>query len=120
MKDYQTETELRLAVQAGALRYGVERALDLLEDPDASEHDANHVIRMLYAILQGSPMARSGNFVTGISTRDMGGNCPLDLVHLADGQVIGIDSETAVLYSSAHDVDNHESVERPCIQHYRG
>jgi hypothetical protein len=44
---------LDLAVQVGALRYACERALALLENPDASEFDANSVEKLLFDVLNG-------------------------------------------------------------------
>jgi hypothetical protein len=43
---------LELLAQYAALRLGCERALELLEDPDASEFDADKVIRILKTILE--------------------------------------------------------------------
>lgn len=38
-------------VEYAALRVGCERALELLENPDASEFDADKVIRLLKIVL---------------------------------------------------------------------
>ena len=38
-------------IEMAALRMGCERALDLLENPDASDFDADKVIRILKTIL---------------------------------------------------------------------
>ena len=43
---------LELLAQYAALRLGCERALELLEDPDASDFDADKVIRLLKTILK--------------------------------------------------------------------
>jgi hypothetical protein len=43
---------LELLAQYAALRLGCERALELLENPDASEFDADKVIRLLKTILK--------------------------------------------------------------------
>ena len=42
---------LELLAQYAAMRTGCERALELLQDPDASEFDANKVIDFLKIIL---------------------------------------------------------------------
>jgi hypothetical protein len=42
---------LELLAQYAAMRTGCEKALELLEDPDASEFDANKVIAFLKIIL---------------------------------------------------------------------
>lgn len=39
-------------VEMAALRLGCERALELLEDPDASHFDANKLIHFLKTILE--------------------------------------------------------------------
>jgi hypothetical protein len=41
---------LELLAQYAAMRLGCERALELLEDPDASDFDADKVIRLLKTI----------------------------------------------------------------------
>jgi hypothetical protein len=43
---------LELLAQYDALRLGCERALDLLEDPDASDFDADKVIALLKMVLE--------------------------------------------------------------------
>jgi hypothetical protein len=43
---------LEILAQYAALRLGCERALELLEDPDASDFDADKVIRLLKTILE--------------------------------------------------------------------
>ena len=43
-------TDLEI-VECAALRVGCERALELLENPDASEFDADKVIRLLKIVL---------------------------------------------------------------------
>ncbi len=43
---------LELLADYAALRLGCERALELLEDPDASDFDADKVIRLLKTILE--------------------------------------------------------------------
>lgn len=43
---------LELLAQYAALRLGCERALELLENPDASEFDAEKVIRFLQIVLR--------------------------------------------------------------------
>jgi hypothetical protein len=43
---------LELLAQYAALRLGCERALKLLEDPDASDFDADKVIRLLKTVLE--------------------------------------------------------------------
>jgi hypothetical protein len=43
---------LTLLAEYGALRFGCEKALELLEDPDASAFDADKVIRILKTILE--------------------------------------------------------------------
>ena len=43
---------LELLAQYAALRLGCERALELLQDPDASDFDADKVIRLLKNILE--------------------------------------------------------------------
>jgi len=46
-----TNHKLELLAQYAAFRLGCERALELLENPDASEFDADKVIHFLRAIL---------------------------------------------------------------------
>jgi hypothetical protein len=48
-----TETELFLASQIGALRYGCEQALALLRDGDAEAKDADRVEKLLETVLRG-------------------------------------------------------------------
>jgi hypothetical protein len=43
---------LEILAQYAALRLGCERSLELLEDPDASDFDADKVIRLLKTILE--------------------------------------------------------------------
>lgn len=43
---------LELLAEYSALRLGCERALELLENPDASEFDADKVIQLLKIILR--------------------------------------------------------------------
>jgi hypothetical protein len=43
---------LELLAQYAAMRLGCERALELLEDPDASDFDADKVIRLLKTVLE--------------------------------------------------------------------
>jgi hypothetical protein len=43
---------LELLAQYAAMRLGCERALELLTDPDASDFDADKVIRLLKTILE--------------------------------------------------------------------
>jgi hypothetical protein len=43
---------LEILAQYAALRLGCERALELLENPDASDFDADKVIRLLKTILK--------------------------------------------------------------------
>jgi hypothetical protein len=43
---------LEILAQYAAMRLGCERALELLEDPDASDFDADKVIRILKTILE--------------------------------------------------------------------
>jgi hypothetical protein len=43
---------LELLADYAALRLGCERALELLENPDASDFDADKVIRLLKTILK--------------------------------------------------------------------
>jgi hypothetical protein len=43
---------LELLAQYAAMRTGCEKALELLEDPDASDFDADKVIRLLKTILE--------------------------------------------------------------------
>ena len=43
---------LELLAQYAALRLGCERALELLQDPDASDFDADKVIALLQTILK--------------------------------------------------------------------
>jgi hypothetical protein len=43
---------LEILAQYAALRLGCERALELLEDPDASDFDADKVITLLKTILK--------------------------------------------------------------------
>ena len=42
----------QILAQYAAFRLGCERALELLEDPDASDFDADKVIRILKTILE--------------------------------------------------------------------
>jgi hypothetical protein len=42
---------LELLAQYAAMRTGCEKALELLQDPDASEFDADKVIRFLQIVL---------------------------------------------------------------------
>lgn len=46
-----TNHQLELLAQYAALRMGCERALELLENPDASDFDADKVIHFLKIIL---------------------------------------------------------------------
>jgi len=46
-----TNHQLELLAQYAALRVGCERALELLENPDASEFDADKVVTYLKIIL---------------------------------------------------------------------
>jgi hypothetical protein len=43
---------LEILAQYAAMRLGCERALELLEDPDSSDFDADKVIRLLKTILE--------------------------------------------------------------------
>lgn len=43
---------LELLAEYAALRLGCERALELLTNPDASEFDANKVIKLLQTVLE--------------------------------------------------------------------
>jgi len=43
---------LELLADYAALRLGCERALELLEDPDSSDFDADKVIQLLKTILE--------------------------------------------------------------------
>jgi hypothetical protein len=43
---------LELLAQYAAMRLGCDRALELLENPDASDFDADKVIRLLKTILK--------------------------------------------------------------------
>lgn len=43
---------LELLAQYAAMRLGCERALELLEDPDASDFDADKVIALLKTVLE--------------------------------------------------------------------
>ena len=47
-----SEELLKTLVEHGALKLGCERALELLEDPDASGFDAEKVIKLLNIILK--------------------------------------------------------------------
>jgi hypothetical protein len=46
-----TNKNLEFLAQYAAMRTGCEKALELLEDPDASEFDANKVIQFLRVVL---------------------------------------------------------------------
>jgi hypothetical protein len=46
-----TNNKLEFLAQYAAFRLGCERALDLLQDPDASEFDADKVIQLLQTVL---------------------------------------------------------------------
>lgn len=46
-----TNHQLELLAQYAAFRLGCERALELLENPDASEFDADKVIKLLKTVL---------------------------------------------------------------------
>jgi hypothetical protein len=46
---------LEILAQYAAMRLGCERALELLENPDASDFDADKVIRLLKTILRQKP-----------------------------------------------------------------
>jgi hypothetical protein len=46
---------LEILAQYAAMRLGCERALELLTDPDASDFDADKVIRILKTILEQKP-----------------------------------------------------------------
>ena len=46
-----TNHQLELLAQYAAFRLGCERALELLENPDASEFDADKVIQLLKTVL---------------------------------------------------------------------
>jgi hypothetical protein len=52
MMDHQI---ISLAVDYAVARIGCERALELLEDPDSSDFDADKVIRLLKTILEQKP-----------------------------------------------------------------
>lgn len=43
---------LEILAQYAAMRLGCERALELLENPDASDFDADKVIRLLKTIVE--------------------------------------------------------------------
>jgi len=58
-------------------------------------------------------------FIQRVDGFEAGGNCPVDLVFLHDGRVVGIDGETLVLYESYEDFISYETRERPCIPLYR-
>lgn len=47
-----TNKKLEFLAQYAAFRLGCERALDLLQDPDASEFDADKVIQLLQTVLR--------------------------------------------------------------------
>lgn len=47
-----TNQMLELLAQYAAFRLGCERALELLENPDASDFDADKVIRILKTVLE--------------------------------------------------------------------
>ena len=46
-----TNKNLELLAQYAAMRTGCEKALELLEDPDASDFDADKVIQFLRVVL---------------------------------------------------------------------
>ena len=46
-----TNNQLEIIVDYAAMRLGCERALELLENPDASEFDADKVIQFLKTVL---------------------------------------------------------------------
>ena len=48
---------LTLAAKCGALQYGCLRALALLQDGDATDTDADRVVRLLEEILKGNDNA---------------------------------------------------------------
>jgi len=50
----QSEELLILAVQAGMLRHACQKALDLLQDPDADGFEANKVERLLETALEAN------------------------------------------------------------------
>lgn len=58
-------------------------------------------------------------FIQWVDGFEAGGNCPVDLVFLNDGRVVGIDGETLVLYESYEDFISYEMRERPCIPLYK-
>jgi hypothetical protein len=47
-----TDKQLELFAENAALRVGCERALELLENPDASDFDANRLIAYLKIVLE--------------------------------------------------------------------
>jgi hypothetical protein len=65
-----------------------------------------------------SPAERSPcglTFVEAISTYEPDGPVSVDLLVLADGRVLGVDTDTAVLYPSMEAFDAAESVAYPTI-----
>ena len=54
-------------------------------------------------------------FITCIEEWEQGGPVPVDLIHLRDGRIVGIDGEYIVLYKSLADFEDAETTERPTI-----
>jgi hypothetical protein len=75
---------LELLAQYAALRLGCERALELLEDPDASEFDADKVIALLQTILEVKKMEKfyMNSFTGSVDTED--GWYPEDITTLIE------------------------------------
>jgi hypothetical protein len=43
------------------------------------------------------------SFIQSLETFGMGGNCPVDIIILKSGKVIGIDDDAVMLYDSKED-----------------
>jgi hypothetical protein len=53
--------------------------------------------------------------ILSVETYDSGGCCPVDFINLKSGQILGIDSETIVLYRDIVDFEDCETVDRPFL-----
>jgi hypothetical protein len=54
-------------------------------------------------------------YVTKVETVNTGGNCMVDLIHLPDGRVVGINDECVVVYPDESDFHSGEFVDQPSI-----
>lgn len=55
-------------------------------------------------------------YIEQLSSENTGGGCWVDFVHLANGQVIGVNDECAVLYESIEDFWECSTKDRPSFE----